>query len=110
MIRILAAVAALAALPTAVAAAPAASDQTDPAGIVVQARPYSYSIVIHTRGRDPSTVRREIWDAAYTACDRAPLTSNVKDLTVEAMQTCVNKAGWDGILQYSRQRRQVASR
>jgi hypothetical protein len=59
-----------------------------------------YSIAVHTAGKTPARVHREIWNASYIACEQAPTSGNVKDLTVEAMQTCVTQAQWDGALQY----------
>jgi hypothetical protein len=99
MIRTLAALAALAAVPT-IAAAQSASDDT---GLtVLRQRPDSYSIIIQTAGKTPQAVRREISDAAYTACNRLPPSSNRADNTVTGMITCVNQARWDASVQYDR--------
>ena len=97
MIRTLAAIAALAALP---GLATAQSPQHDPSGVTVRGHSNSYSIAINTRGKAPAAVRREIWKASYVVCERAPFSGNVKDLTVEAMQTCVTQAQGDGVAQY----------
>ena len=99
MIRTLAALAAFAALP---AIAAAQTSYNDPVGgVIVQGQPRdAYVITINTLGKDEPTVRREIWDAAYTACNRAPRTGNVLDIRVEATQTCVAQAAWDANAQF----------
>ena len=99
MIRTLAAVTALAAIPTFAAAQTWAYDSS---GLTVRAAPNAYSITIDVAGKAPWTVHREIWDAAYTVCQRAPMTGNVADLKVEAMQTCVHEAQWNAEAQYDR--------
>ena len=97
MIRTLAAVAALASLP---ALAHAQPYDYDPNGIVVQAQPRdAYVITISTAGKDESTVRQEIWDAANTACDRAPV-DNPLDLRLEARSACVAEAEYKALSQF----------
>jgi len=97
MIRTLAAIAALAALPTLAAA----QSYSDDSGFTVRGhRPDTYSIVINVAGKSPRQVHREIWDAAYTACERAPSTGNIMDDRPAAMQACVTQAEWDASAQY----------
>ena len=112
MIRTLAALAAFAALP---AIAAAQTSYNDPVGgVVVQAQPRdAYVITINTLGKDEPTVRQEIWDAAYTACNRAPRTGDALDIRVEATQACVSQAAWDANAQFDQildQRRSGYSR
>ncbi|HTI66133.1 MAG TPA: hypothetical protein VL460_01160 [Caulobacteraceae bacterium] len=104
MIRTFAALAALAVVPTVAAAQTyAPSTFTDPSAVTVLGqRPDSYAIVVNVAGKTPALVSREIWEAAYTACERAPLTGNAMDLRVESMQACVTQARWDASAQYRR--------
>ncbi len=92
MIRTLAAVPSFAAAQTYV---------DDDSGVTVLGHaPDSYSIVINVAGKSPREVSREIWQAAYTACDRAPSTGNVMDNRPSAYQACVTQAEWGASAQY----------
>ena len=95
MVRKLVIIAALAAIP-AFASAQAASDDL----IIRAPSPDSYSMTINTAGKSPSAVRDEIWDAAHTVCNRAPLTGNRADFTVDSWVTCVNQALSGAATQY----------
>jgi hypothetical protein len=69
-------------------------------GVVVQGQPpNAYVITINTSGKDESTIRAEITDAAWTACQRAPSTSNFADNHVDAMESCVTAANDDALAQ-----------
>ena len=103
MIRTLAAVAALAAVPAIAAAQPAYYSADNSNVTVLHQRPDQYSIVLNVAGMDRQTVSNEIWRAAYTVCRRAPQTGNIKDNTVTAMRTCINQARSDAMFQYSQQ-------
>jgi hypothetical protein len=97
MIRILAAVAAFAVLPT---LAVAQSTPTASEVVVSAARADKDTIVIPVAGKDEKAVRAEIWQAVYTVCQRLPVSSNLADNTVDGWITCVNEAQWDAISQY----------
>src|SRR5579872_2224850 len=94
MIRTLAAVAALAVLPTIAAA------QSSPGLIIRGLPPESYSLTLDVAGKAPSTVSREIWDATYTVCTRAPTTGDRTELTVDNWANCVNQAVSGAVAQY----------
>jgi hypothetical protein len=100
MIRTLAAIAALAALPTLAAA----QGPNDSSGLTVPATgPASaYAVTIDIAGKAPSVVRNEIWDAAEAACQRAPMTDNRADFPAETWLTCVNQAAYQASVQYDR--------
>ncbi len=104
MIKTLAAIAALAALPT-IASAQGYYD--DPSAVTVYGRHHwedrdrgTYSIVISTAGKSPDEVSREIDSAAQEACSRAPLTGNRVDDGVSGYQACVTGAEQDASAQY----------
>jgi predicted secreted protein len=101
MIRTLAVAAAIAALPALAAAQTDYGTSSHSNVTVLHQRPDQYSIILDVTGRDPQTVRREIWNFAYTACRRAPRTGNVKELTVDAQHACVSQAQSDAMLQYN---------
>ena len=94
MIRKLAAVIALTVLPT-IAAAQGST------GLIIRGLPPdSYSLTLDVTGKAPSTVSREIWDAAYTVCTRAPTTGDRTELTVDNWANCVNEAVSGAVAQY----------
>ena len=69
-------------------------------GVTVQGQlPDSYIIRIDTRGKDERSIRAEIWDAAWTACQRAPSTGNFADVHVASMEACVSQANDDAVAQ-----------
>ncbi len=75
----------------------------DANGLSVQGRaPEAYIIVIVTRGKDETTFRREISDAARVACQRAPRTGYSRDFRLDVMQSCVGEATYDAALQLNR--------
>jgi len=110
MMRVLTALAAVAALP-AVAYAQAAAPPTSPAtpsafddfeGVVVPGQPRdAYVIRINVAGKDELTVRREIWEAAWVACNRAPRTTSPLDARPFTMQWCATEASWNATMQYN---------
>ena len=94
---LIAAVALLMPFASARAAAPATND---PSGVIVQGQPRNaYVIRLNTTGKDPATIRQEIWSAAWTACQRAPRTANVLDIRPTALHACASEAAWRGMLQ-----------
>ena len=100
MIKTLAAIAALAALPT---IASAQGYYEDPSSVTVYGHHRdrdSYSIVIDTAGKPTGEVMREISNAAYEACARAPSTGNIMDDRPPAIQACVTQATQDADAQF----------
>jgi hypothetical protein len=97
MIRKFAAVIALAVLPTIAAAQ---TPDASPGLIIRGLPPDSYSLTLDVAGKAPSTVSREIWDAAYTVCTRAPTTGDRTELTVDNWANCVNEAVSGAVAQY----------
>jgi hypothetical protein len=68
----------------------------DSQGLTVYGQPRdAYVIRLATRGKDIPTLRREISEAAYVACRRAPRTGNVLEIRPTYMSTCVNQARFD---------------
>ena len=54
-------------------------------GVTVQGQlPDSYIIRIDTRGKDERSIRAEIWDAAWTACQRAPSSRLISVASIPA--------------------------
>ncbi len=100
MIRTLLIAAAVAAIAPAAFAQPAYSDSND---VIVQGQPRdAYIIRVDTYGKDEATIRREISDAANTACQRAPSTGNHTDIGVNALQGCITQANSDALVQLGR--------
>ena len=101
MIRTIAAIAALVAVPAIASAQGYYVDDANNVTVFGQ-RPDSYSIVINVAGKAPGEVRREIRDAAYTACRRAPSSGNALDDRPFYQQWCVTQAQNDADSQYDR--------
>ena len=108
MIRTIAAVAALAAIPALAVAQPNYNYPTDRNGTIIAADeltvqgqlPDRYSIRLNVAGKSDRQVHEEIWDAAYTACQRAPLTS-AADMHVDSLHACVSRAEMSASAQYN---------
>ena len=97
MIRTMAFTLALAAVPMVAAA------QSDTGSLTIHGRPTdSYSMAIDVRGKSVRQVRQEIWDAAHTVCERAPLTGDATELTVDNWISCVNAAMTNADQDYDR--------
>lgn len=76
---------------------------SDTSGLTVYGQPRdAYVIRIPTRGKDIPTLRRQISDAAYVACWRAPRTGNVLEMRPTYLSTCVNQARFDANRQLDR--------
>jgi hypothetical protein len=100
MIRTLMAVMAFTAAPAiSQAAAQPAPDQFG--GVVVQAPPRdAYVIVLDVTGKDPAEVRKMIWNASWTACERAPRTGNAVEIRPTYSQWCATQAAWGAMQQF----------
>ena len=102
MKRRVAAIAALfAAVPAVALAAAAQSGANDPlGGVVVQGQPRdAYVIRINTQGKDEAAIRKEIWNASWEACQRAPRTANVLEIRPTYMSWCASQAAYNAMLQ-----------
>lgn len=76
---------------------------TDRSGFTVYGQPRdAYTIRISTLGKDPSAIRREITDAAYTACRLAANPATRVDLTPTHMLWCVTESRQDAWRQLDR--------
>ena len=90
--------AALPALAVAAPAQPAASDSIG--GVFVQGQPRdAYIIRVNTQGKDEPTIRREIWNASWEACQKAPRTGNVLEIRPTYMTWCASQAAYDAMRQ-----------
>ena len=72
----------------------------DVGGVIIQGQPRdAYVIRIDTLGKDAPQIRREIWQAAWTACERAPRTGNVLETRPSQMQWCASEASRGAFMQ-----------
>ena len=102
MNRRVAAIAALfGAVPALALAAASPSGANDPlGGVIVQGQPRdAYVIRINTQGKDEPTIRKEIWNASWDACQRAPRSANVLDIRPTYMSWCASQAAYSAMLQ-----------